>query len=113
MTHDTPMSGHLGVNKTCHKILTHFLWPSLKKNVSQYCRICHSCQMVGKPNQKIPRAHLQSIPAFKESFSRIIVDCVGPLPKTDSDNQYLLTIVCASTRFSEEFRLGILSLNLL
>ena len=24
MAHDTPMSGHLGVNKTYHKIFTHF-----------------------------------------------------------------------------------------
>ena len=57
--------------------------------------------MVGKPNQKIPKAHLKPIPAFEEPFSRIIVDCVGPLPKTKSGNQYLLTIMCASTRFPE------------
>ena len=101
MAHDTPMSGHLSVMKTYHKILTHFYWPSLKKDVSQYCRICHKCQMVGKPNQKIPKAHLQPIPAFEEPFSRIIVDCVGPLPRTKSGNQYLLTIMCASTRFPE------------
>ena len=55
--------------------------------------------MVEKPNQKIPKAHLRPIPAFEEPFSRIIVDCVGPLPKTKPGNQYLLTIMCASTRF--------------
>ena len=57
--------------------------------------------MVGKPNQTIPKAHLQPIPAFDEPFSRIIIDCVGPLPKTKSGCQYLLTIMCASTRFPE------------
>ena len=57
--------------------------------------------MVGKPNQKIPKAHLQPIPAFEEPFSRIIVDCAGSLPRTKSGNQYLLTIMCASTRFPE------------
>ena len=31
----------------------------------------------------------------------MIVDCVSPLPKTRSENQYLLTIMCASTRFPE------------
>ena len=34
MAHDTPMSGHLGVNKTNHKLFTHFYWPNLKKDVS-------------------------------------------------------------------------------
>ena len=42
---------------------------------------------------------LVPIPAMEEPFSRIIVDCVGPLPKTHAGNQYLLTIMCASTRF--------------
>ena len=100
LAHDTPMSGHLGINKTYHKILNHFYWPGLKSDVSQFCKSCHTCQMVGKPNQTIPKAHLQPIPAFDEPFSRIIIDCVGPLPKTKSGNEYL-TIMCASTRFPE------------
>ena len=40
-------------------------------------------------------------PSPKEPFSRIIVGCVGPLPKTRSGNQYLLTIMCATSRFPE------------
>ena len=101
LAHETPLSGHLGVNKTYHKILNHFYWPGLKSDVSNYCRSCHTCQVVGKPNQVIPKAGLQPIPAFDEPFSRIIIDCVGPLPKTKSGNEYLLTIMCASTRFPE------------
>ena len=101
LAHDTPMSGHLGINKTYHKILNHFYWPGLKSDVSRFCKSCHTCQMVGKPNQTIPKAHLQPIPAFDEPFSRIIIDCVGPLPKTKSGHEYLLTIMCASTRFPE------------
>ena len=81
--------------------MSHFWWPTLRKDVSEYCRSCHTCQAVGKPNQKIPAAPLKTIPDFDEPFSRVIVDCVGPLPKTKSGNQYLLTIMCASTRFPE------------
>ena len=88
LAHETPMSGHLGVNKTYHKILNHFYWPGLKSDVSQFCKSCHTCQMVGKP-------------AFDEPFSRIIIDCVGPLPKTRSGHEYLVTIMCASTCFPE------------
>jgi hypothetical protein len=57
--------------------------------------------VVGKPNQNIPQAPLCPIPAFDEPFSRILIDCVGLLPKTKSGNQYLLTIMCTSTRFPE------------
>ena len=101
MAHESPMSGHLGINKTYHKIINHFYWPGLKSDVSKYCKTCHTCQMVGKPNQTIPKAQLQPIPAFDEPFSRILIDCVGPLPRTKSGNEYLLTIMCTSTRFPE------------
>ena len=101
LVHETPMSGHLGVNKTYLKILNHFYWPGLKADVSNYCKSCQTCQVVDKPNQVIPKAGLQPIPAFDEPFSMITNDCVGPLPKTKSGNEYLLTIICASTRFPE------------
>ena len=67
----------------------------------EFCNTCHTCQVIGKPNQTIPKAPLNPIPAFEEPFSRILIDCVGPLPKTKKGNQYLLTIMCASTRFPE------------
>ena len=40
LAHETPMSGHLGINKTYHKILKHFYWPGLKSDVSQHCKSC-------------------------------------------------------------------------
>ena len=65
----------------------------------EFCNSCHVCQLVGKLNQKIQRAPLVPIPAFEEPFSQVIIDCVGPLPKRRSGNKYLLTTMCASTRF--------------
>ena len=59
------------------------------------------CQLVGKPNHKVPVAPLQPILAVEEPFSRVIMDYVGPLPQTKAGNQYLLTVMCASSRFSE------------
>ena len=103
MAHETPLAGHLGVSKTYNKILNHFsFWPLIKTDVSNFCRSCHTCQMVGKPNQKIPHAPLHPIPAFEEPFSRVIIDRLCRiLPKSKSGNEFLLTIMCASTRFPE------------
>ena len=94
LAHDTPLAGHLGVRKSCQKVLQHLYWPRLKSDAAQYCRSCHICQVVGKPNQKIPPAPLLPIPAFEEPFSRILIDCVGLLPKKKA-------IMCTSTRFPE------------
>ena len=43
LAHEAPMAGHLGINKTYLKILQHFYWPGLKKDVKLFCRSCHTC----------------------------------------------------------------------
>jgi hypothetical protein len=101
ITHEHPLGGHMGVNKTVKRIMQHFYWPMMRKDVVLFCKTCHTCQMIGKPNQSIPVAPLHPIPAFDEPFSRILIDCVGPLPKTKSGNCYLLTMMCVATRFPE------------
>ena len=111
LAHDLPMSGHLGVCKTHNRLLQHFYWPGLKRDVAKWCKECHTCQLGGKPNQNIPQAPLHPIPAFDEPFSHIIIDCVGPLPKTKSQNEYLLTIMCSSTRFPEAIPLRSIKTN--
>ena len=91
------MADHMGINKI-YKILNHFYRPGLKKDVTHFCKTCHVCQMAGKPNQPIL---LQPIPVCGEPFSHILIDCVGPLPKTKAGNCYLLTIMCQFMRFPE------------
>ena len=105
LAHESSMGGHLGISKTYGKITKHFYRPQIRHCVAEFCKTCHICQMVGKPNQKIPVAPLKPIPAFEERFSKVIIDCVGPLPNTKSTNQYLLTIMCPSTRFPEAISL--------
>uniref|UniRef100_A0A671UCI0 Gypsy retrotransposon integrase-like protein 1 n=1 Tax=Sparus aurata TaxID=8175 RepID=A0A671UCI0_SPAAU len=101
LAHDHPWSGHLGVTKTYDRILKHFFWPGMKKEVARFCKTCSTCQVVGKPNQVVPPAPLHPIPAVGEPFEHVLVDCVGPLPRTKSGNQFLLTVMCITTRFPE------------
>lgn len=56
---------------------------------------------IAKTNQPVPTAPLQPVPAVGEPFEHVLVDCVGPLSKTKSANQFLLSMMCVSTRFPE------------
>ena len=105
LAHDTPMAGHMGVGKTHRRVLQYFYWPGISRDIKQYCRSCRVCQSVGKPNQNPAVAPLKPISVAGEPFSHVIIDCVGPLPKTREGNQYLLTIMCGNTRFPEAFPL--------
>ena len=66
LAHENVLSGHLGINKTYQKVSVHFYWPGIRKDVVEFCRSCHTCQVVGKPNQTPPKAPLKPIPAFEE-----------------------------------------------
>ena len=101
MGREESVSGHLGIKKTYNKIRKSYFWPGMKGDVKKHCRTCHTCQKFGKPNQVIPKAQLKPVPLVEEPFSRLIIDCVGPLPKTASGKEYLLTIMCSTTRYPE------------
>ena len=104
--HALPMSGHLGIRSTHEKVLRHFFWPGMREDVTRFCKSCLVCQQVGKPGQGIPKAPLFPIPAVGEPFSEIIIDFVGPLPRTKSGKQYLLTVMCKATRYPEAFAMS-------
>ncbi len=101
LAHDHLLSGHLGVTKTYNRVLQYFFWYGLKCDVVQFCKTCHVCQYAGKPNQVIPPTPLIPVPVIGEPFEHVIVDCVGPLPKAKSGNQFLLTVMCTATRYPE------------
>ncbi|XP_068233540.1 uncharacterized protein [Palaemon carinicauda] len=97
---------HLGVSKTYKRIANDFFWPGMKHDVFEFVKECHVCQVVGKPNEVIPKAPLVPIVIPHEPFSKVIIDCVGPLPKTKKGNQYILTILCPTTRYPIAIPLG-------
>lgn len=101
MAHGGPVAGHVGVRRTLDKIRRHFWWPGLRADVIAYCRSCGACQRAGKSCHAPPPVPLNPLPIFSEPFTRVMVDCVGPLPKTKKGYEYLLTILDMSTRFPE------------
>ena len=99
------LAGHLGINKTYSRLLAEFFWPGMKKDVTNYVNSCHTYQVVGKSNEVIPRYPLQPIKVPSEPFQKILIDIVGPLPKTKKGNQYILTTLCPTTRYPDAFPL--------
>ena len=47
LAHTIPLAGHLGRNKTAHRVMRRFYWPTLFRDVADYCRRCPECQRSG------------------------------------------------------------------
>lgn len=74
-------------------ILTDFIWPALKEDLAEYYCTCHVCHSAGKPDQYLNSSHPS--PATG-AFAHALFDFVGPLLKTQSGHQCLLTLMCTA-----------------
>ena len=66
LAHEVPMAGHLGKHKTAKRITQRFYWPTLYKDVEEFCRCCRTCQKSSK--DRVARAPLIRLPIVTEPF---------------------------------------------
>ena len=99
LAHDVPMAGHMGITKTKNRLLQRYYWPGIFTEVANYCRSCEVCQ---KSNPRHPpKARMMAMPWIEQPFKRIAMDVVGPLPRTQRVNRFILTICDYATRYPE------------
>lgn len=48
--HSSPMGGHSGFEKTLHRFIREFYWPSLRSKVKEFIHSCDTCQCVKTEN---------------------------------------------------------------
>ena len=103
IAHEIPLAGHMGRTKTSQRILRRFYWPTLFKDVAEFCRGCEQCQKSTK--RGVQKAPLVPLPIITEPFQKIAMDIVGPLPRSRSGNRYVLVICDYATRYPEAIAL--------
>ena len=101
IAHSIPLSGHLGTDKkTRNRLLAHYFWPYIYRDVQRFCATCPECQKTGR-KLKHEKVALKPIPTVRVPFKKIGIDIVGPLPRSENGNRFILTIVDFSTRYPE------------
>ncbi|KAL0821690.1 hypothetical protein ABMA28_005122 [Loxostege sticticalis] len=101
--HDSPTAGHMGVERTMHRISSRFYWPGMRATVTEYVKNCVPCQRYKADNRK-PAGLLQS-PAGARRFEVISIDLFGPLPETPAGNRWILIVEDVCSRWIELFAL--------
>ena len=99
LAHTHQLGAHLGVQKTYDRVVGRFYWPGAKRAVENFCRQCPECQLVAPRSP--PHSPLIPLPIIEVPFSRIAMDIVGPLPKSNRGHRYVLVIVDYATRYPE------------
>ena len=99
LAHSIPLGGHLGKKKTADTVLKRFYWPSLYRDVADFCRSCSACQKSGR--RRVPASPMVPLPIIGEPFQRMAMDIVGPLPRSRSGNRFVLVLCDYATRYPE------------
>ena len=100
LSHDTPFSGHMGVQRTKSRISTSFYWPKMNADIRHFCKSCDICAKT-RPKGQTRRAPLQTSPLISIPFTKCATDLIGPLPITERKNMYILTLIDYATRWVE------------
>ncbi|MCO5561280.1 hypothetical protein L7F22_014901 [Adiantum nelumboides] len=97
--HDGVCGGHFAQEITSRKILqAGFVWPSLHRDVQHWCKACKACQQAS--DRKLSYGPRFPIFAYGP-FEKWGIDAIGPLPRTSTDKQYILTATDYMTRWAE------------
>ena len=98
--HCSTVGGHKGANKTYNRIREQFYWTNMREEVRNFVRKCEMCKRnkLVRIKTKLPM-RITDTPS--EAFEKIEIDIVGPLPETEHNNKYILTIQDNLTKYSD------------
>jgi hypothetical protein len=95
--HNSPLGGHLGVNKTISKIHAHFAWKGMDSEIQSKVRACHTC-FLSKPAQNT-RLGLLSSEVAQTPMQKKFIDYMGKFPRSKAGNTVILVCVDAISKF--------------
>ncbi len=95
--HDSPLAGHLGVDKTIRRFNENYFMFNCVSRIKDYVRSCDSCQKVKASNQK-PFGLLQPLEIPSGRWLHISLDFITGLSLTKDKYDSILTVV---DRFSK------------
>src|SRR5690554_5749813 len=101
--HNSITAGHLGINKTYGKLLTHYWWDGMWTTTKKWIRQCPECCMRKGNPQKHLGLPLSTV--SERPWHILGADILGPLTSTTLGNRYVLVVTDHFTKWVEAFAL--------
>lgn len=96
--HDDPIfGGHVGQKKLYSKLRAQYFWKHMTRDIAKYVRNCKKC-LVNKV-KIASKEEMVLTPTPQRPFDIVILDTIGPLPKSNNENIYAVTLICDLTKY--------------
>lgn len=96
--HDSPLAGHLGVNKTYERVREKYYWPKMKSDIRTYLATCVECLQYKVPQCK-PAGTMGDQRKVTAPFQFISSDVMGPFPRSHSGHNFLIVSTCLFSKY--------------
>jgi hypothetical protein len=97
-SHDHPLSGHFGIQRTFDKLRTRFWWPNMHESVKQYILSCNKCKEYDVVRSKM-HGHLKCFNPPNDAFQVVYIDFWGPVRESATGNRYVLVLTDNSSKY--------------
>ena len=94
---------HPSIDETIRRVASDYYWPGLRKDIKEFVKTCHPCQIAKQAKTINPGVGKFEVPDTR--FSVIHLDIVGPLPRSHDGFKYLLTCFDRTSRWFEAYPL--------
>lgn len=96
--HDDPIfGGHMGQKKLYEKLRSAYYWKNMHRDIAKFVKQCEKCALC-KPKHGV-KVPMKITHTPQRPFDVVIIDTIGPLPKSHNGNQYAVTLVCDLTKY--------------
>ena len=99
VAHSSPLAGHWAKERTMHKVIEGWWWPSIAEDVTKFIDTCKQCQQA-KISESQNLHILTPWPAALRFNDRVHVDLVGPLISSEGPGRYIMSAVDAFSRWT-------------
>jgi Integrase zinc binding domain len=95
--HGAKLTGHLGYNKSRHRLLNIAYWPGWTRDLRLFLQCCVECNQArkGPCERHAPLKHANTTAVFH----RVHVDLMGPFVKSRSGFTYISTAICSFSKY--------------
>lgn len=104
--HDTPFGGHQGIERTNELIKERYYWKKMDEDIEEFVKTCEICNKKRATAAEKAPVPMQITTPVTRPFQQCAVDIVGPLTKTHSGSQYILTFQDHFSKYPEAFAIA-------
>ena len=92
--------GHMAILKTLHRVREAYVWPGMRKTITERLKLCPVCIANQRREERPPMSEMP-IPAY--CMQMVGIDLIGPLVPSEQGNRYVVTVIDHLSGWAEAF----------